>query len=60
MSSNLLKAYYVSPDAEGARVIHSNEMIEKKLERIRMVLPDVDVSGFQDIDLREGSDVVDP
>ena len=60
MSSNLLKAYYVSPDAEGARVIHSNEMIEKKLERIRMVLPDVDVPGFQDIDLREGSDVVDP
>jgi len=60
LSSNLLKAYYVSPDAEGARVIHSNEMIEKKLERIRMVLPDVDVSGFQNIDLREGSDVVDP
>lgn len=60
MSSNLLKAYYVSPDAEGARVINSNDMVEKKLERIRMVLPDVDISGFQEMDLREGSEMVDP
>jgi len=60
LSSNLLKAYYVSPDTEGARVIHSNEMIEKKLERIRMVLPDVNLDGFQDVDLKEGADVVDP
>lgn len=41
MSSNLVKAYYVSRDEEGARVINSNELVEKKLERIRMVLPDI-------------------
>lgn len=60
MSSNLLKAYYLSPDTEGARVIKSNEMMEKKLERIRMVLPEVNLDGFQEMDLREGSEVVDP
>ena len=60
MSSNLLKSYIVSPDAEGARVINTNDMIAQKLERIRMVLPDVNLDGFQAVNLAEGSDVVDP
>ena len=60
MSSNLLKSYFVSPDAEGARVINTNDMIAQKLERIRMVLPDVNLDGFQAVNLAEGSDVVDP
>lgn len=60
MSRNLLKSYFVSPDAEGTRVIDTNDMIARKLERIRMVLPDVNLDEFQAVNLSEGSDVVDP
>lgn len=60
MSSNLLKYYSVNKDAEGARVINSNDIVAQKLERIRMVLPDVNLNGFQAVDLSEGSDTVDP
>ncbi len=60
MSSNILKSYFVSPDAEGTKVINSNDLVAKKLERIRMVLPDVNVSGFQEMNLTEGADMVDP
>ncbi len=60
MSRNLLKSYFVSPDAEGTRVIDTNDMIARKLERIRMVLPDVNLDEFQAVNLAEGSDVVDP
>lgn len=60
MSSNLLKSYFVSPGVEGARVIDSNEMVAQKLERIRMVLPDVNLDNFQAINPVEASDLVDP
>ena len=60
MSSNLLKSYYVSRDMEGARVINSNEIVEQKLERIRMVLPQVDLDEFQAVDFVEGSRLLDP
>ena len=60
MSSNILKSYFVSPDAEGTKVINSNDLVAKKLERIRMILPDVNVSGFQEMNLAEGADMVDP
>ena len=60
MSRNLLKSYFVSPDAEGTRVIDTNDMIARKLERIRMVLPDVNLDEFQAVNLAEGSDVADP
>lgn len=60
MSKNLLKSYFVSPDAEGARVINTNDMVARKLERIRMVLPDVNLDEFQAVNLAEGCDVVDP
>lgn len=60
MSSNLLKSYYVSRDAEGARVINSNELVEQKLERIRMVLPQVNLDEFQTVDLVESSNLLDP
>lgn len=60
MSSNILKSYFVSPDADGAKVINSNDLVAKKLERIRMVLPDVNLAGFQQMNLAEGADVVDP
>ena len=60
MSSNLLKSYHVSRDMEGARVIHSNEIVEQKLERIRMVLPQVDLDEFQAVDFVEGSRLLDP
>ena len=40
---------------EGARVINSNEIVEQKLERIRMVLPQVDLDEFQAVDFVEGS-----
>ena len=60
MSSNLLKSYYVSRDMEGARVINSNEIVEQKLERIRMVLSQVDLDEFQAVDFVEGSRLLDP
>ena len=60
MSSNLLKSYHVSRDMEGARVINSNEIVEQKLERIRMVLPQVDLDEFQAVDFVEGSRLLDP
>lgn len=60
MSSNILKSYFVSPDAEGAKVINSNDLVAKKLERIRMVLPDVNISGFQEMNLADGADMADP
>lgn len=60
MSSNLLKSYHVSRDMEGTRVIHSNEIVEQKLERIRMVLPQVDLDEFQAVDFAEGSRLLDP
>ncbi len=60
MSSNLLKSYYVSRDMEGARVINSNEIVEQKLERIRKVLPQVDLDGFQTVGPVESSNLLDP
>ena len=60
MSSNLLKSYHVSRDMEGARVINSNEIVEQKLERIRMVLPQVNLDEFQAVDVVEGSNLLDP
>jgi len=60
LSSNLLKSYHVSRDMEGTRVIHSNEIVEQKLERIRMVLPQVDLDEFQAVDFAEGSRLLDP
>lgn len=60
MSSNLLKSYHVNRDMEGARVIRSNEIVEEKLERIRKVLPQVDLDEFQAVDFVEGSRLLDP
>ncbi len=60
MSSNLLKSYHVSRDMEGARVINSNEIVEQKLERIRMVLSQVNLDEFQAVDIVEGSNLLDP
>lgn len=60
MSSNLLKSYHVNRDMEGARVINSNEIVEQKLERIRAVLPQVDLDEFQAVDFVEGSRLLDP
>ena len=60
MSSNLLKSYHVNRDMEGARVIRSNEIVEQKLERIRMVLPQVNLDEFQSVDLAEGNRLLDP
>ncbi len=44
MSSNLLKSYYVNNAEQNARVIDTNQIIEQKLERIRFVLPNAQVS----------------
>jgi len=60
LSSNLLKSYHVNRDMEGARVIRSNEIVEQKLERIRMVLPQVNLDEFQSVDLAEGNRLLDP
>ena len=38
MSKNLVKSYFLSRDEDNSRVISTNELIEQKLERIRMVL----------------------
>lgn len=37
MSKNLVKSYFLARDEENSRVISTNELIEQKLERIRMV-----------------------
>lgn len=47
MSSNLLKSYYVSPSQQNVRVIDSNELIEQKLERIRMIMPANESKPFE-------------
>lgn len=39
MSSNLFKSYSVKREAEDSRLIDTNDIIEQKLERIRMILP---------------------
>ncbi len=58
MSSNLLKAYHVIGKQDDVRVIHNNELIEEKLERIRLVLPNIEetVGGLQDEEFYEGLD----
>ena len=38
MSKNLVKSSFLSRDEDNSRVISTNELIEQKLERIRMVL----------------------
>lgn len=60
MSSNLLKSYHVNRDMEGARVIRSNDIVEQKLERIRMVLPQVEPDEFHAVDFVQGSQLLDP
>ena len=42
MSSNLLKAYRVIREQDDTRVINTNELVEKKIEKIRLVLPDME------------------
>lgn len=61
MSSNLLKSYYLNRSAEDARVIDTNDLVAQKLERIRMVLPDMPLSreGFEEVNLVAG-EVQDP
>ena len=48
MSNNLFKSYSVRRDAQDARIIDTNTIIEEKLERIRMVLPRVAEAVSQD------------
>ena len=42
MSSNLLKAYRVKRDQYDTRVINTNELVEAKIEKIRLVLPNIE------------------
>lgn len=62
MSRNLVKSYYLNRNTDNARIINSNEMIEQKLNRIRMVMPEADLTqeGFVPVDLFDRDKEVDP
>ena len=53
MSSNLIKAYSTARETSDTRMIHTNDLIEQKLERIRMVMPEV-VTGIAPAVQEEG------
>ena len=58
--SNLFKSYYVKRDTEEARVIDSNEIVAQKMERLRMIMPELntEAGGFEPV--KFGSEQVDP
>lgn len=62
MSSNLFKSYYLNRNTDNARIINSNEVVAQKLERIGMVMPQVERGndGFEPVNLFAESSVVDP
>lgn len=60
MSKNLLKSYYVNRNTEGTKVIDTNDMIAQKLERIKMVLPEVKLDDFYEVNLAQGNSTADP
>ena len=60
MYSNLFKSYYVKRDTEEARVIDSNEIVAQKMERLRLIMPELntEAGGFEPV--KFGSEQVDP
>ena len=62
MSSNLFKSYYLNRNTDNARIINSNEMIAQKLQRIQMVMPEVNLGngGFEPVNLFGEASVMDP
>ena len=62
MSSNLFKSYYLNRNTDNARIINSNEMIAQKLQRIQMVMPEVNLGngGFEPVNLFGEANVMDP
>ena len=55
--SNLVKSYRLLRDGDEPRIIDSNNLIEEKLERIRMIMPVM--NNMQDNDYEEGEGFVD-
>ena len=45
MYSNLFKSYYVKRDTEEARVIDSNEIVAQKMERLRLIMPELNTEA---------------
>ena len=60
MYSNLFKSYYVKRDTEEIRVIDSNEIVAQKMERLRMIMPELntEAGGFEPV--KFGLEQVDP
>ena len=54
MSNNLVKSYFLTRDADNSRVISTNELVEQKLERIRMVLDNPEVMATPSGEYEEG------
>ncbi len=60
MYRNLFKSYYLKRDTEETRVIDSNEIVAQKMERLRMIMPELnaEANSFEPVAL--GSMQTDP
>ena len=62
MSKNLVKSYYLTRESNDVKIIDTNELVAKKLERIKLVMPEVSFgsSEFEQVDMFENAPIADP
>ena len=62
MSKNLVKSYYLTRESSDVKIIDTNELVAKKLERIKLVMPEVSFgsSEFEQVDMFENAPIADP
>lgn len=62
MSKNLVKSYYLTRESSDTKIIDTNELVAKKLERIKLVMPEVNInpSEFEQVDMFENAPIADP
>ena len=62
LSKNLVKSYYLTRESSDVKIIDTNELVAKKLERIKLVMPEVSFgsSEFEQVDMFENAPIADP
>ena len=62
LSKNLVKSYYLTRESNDVKIIDTNELVAKKLERIKLVMPEVSFgsSEFEQVDMFENAPIADP
>ena len=62
LSKNLVKSYYLTRESNDVNIIDTNELVAKKLERIKLVMPEVSFgsSEFEQVDMFENAPIADP